>query len=83
MKTKQVVSNYQRAFSESPKDSTTIKIVRTDKNSVKLQDIKSTYKNLAFLYINNEQSEKSNKKTIVFTIATKIIRYLELTEDVK
>jgi len=36
----------------------------------------NTQKSLAFLYTNNEKSERENKKSIPFTIATKIIKYL-------
>ena len=45
-------------------------------NTVKLQDIKSTQKSLAFLYTNNEKIEREIKETIPFTIATKRIKYL-------
>ena len=45
-------------------------------NIVKLQDIKSTHRSLAFLYINNEKIEREIKETIPFTIATKRIKYL-------
>ena len=44
-------------------------------NIVKLQDIKSTKKSLAFLYTNNEKIEKLREKT-AFTIVTKRIKYL-------
>ena len=44
-------------------------------NIVKLQDIKSTQKSLAFLYSNNEKTERETKETIPFTIATKRIKY--------
>ena len=47
-------------------------------NIVKLQDIKSTQKSLAFLCTNNEKVEKEIKETIPFTIATKRIKYLEI-----
>ena len=42
-------------------------------NIVKLQDIKLTHINvsLAFLYTNNEKTEREIKETIPFTIATK------------
>jgi hypothetical protein len=42
-------------------------------------------KSLAFLYTNNEQTEKEYMKTIPFTIASKKIKYLgvNLTKDVK
>ena len=36
----------------------------------------NTQKLLAFLYTNNEKSEREIKKSITFTIATKIIKYL-------
>ena len=45
-------------------------------NIVKLHDIKSTQKSLAFLYTNNDKAEKEIKETIPFTIATKSIKYL-------
>ena len=41
-------------------------------NLAKLQDTKS----LAFLYTNNEKSEREIKESIPFTIATKRIKYL-------
>ena len=36
----------------------------------------NTQKSLAFLYTNNEKSEREIKESISFTIATKIIKYL-------
>ena len=46
-------------------------------NLAKLQDKKiNTQKSLAFLYTNNEKSEREIKKSIPFTIATKRIEYL-------
>ena len=45
-------------------------------NIVKLQDIKSTHISFAFLYTNNEKTEREIKETISFTIATKRIKYL-------
>ena len=46
-------------------------------NIIKFQDIKiNTYKSLAFLYTNNEKSEKEIKETILFSIALKRIKYL-------
>ena len=36
----------------------------------------NTQKSLAFLYANNEKSERAIKESISFTIATKIIKYL-------
>ena len=45
-------------------------------NLEKLQDTKSTQKSLAFLYSNNEKSEREIKESIPFTIVTKRIKYL-------
>ena len=39
----------------------------------------NTQKSLAFLYTNNEKSEREVKESIPFTIATKIIKYLGIT----
>ena len=36
----------------------------------------STQKSLAYLYTNNEKSEREIKESIPFTTATKIIKYL-------
>ena len=46
----------------------------------------NTQKSLAFLYTNNEKSEREIKESIPFTIATKTIKYLRInlpkeTED--
>ena len=38
----------------------------------------STQKSLAFLYTNNEKSERRIKESIPFTTATKTIKYLEI-----
>ena len=38
----------------------------------------NTQKSLAFLYTNNEKSERAIKESIPFTITTKIIKYLEI-----
>ena len=46
------------------------------KSSQKLQI--NTHKSLAFLYINNEQTEREIKETIPFTITMKRIKYLEI-----
>ena len=40
----------------------------------------NTHKYITFLYTNNEKSERKIKETIPFTIATKIIRYLSITQ---
>ena len=45
-------------------------------NSVKLKDTKLTQKQVAFLYTNNERSEREIKETISFTIASKRIKNL-------
>ena len=46
-------------------------------NLAKLQDTKiNTQKSLAFLYTNNEKSEREIKESIPFTITTKRIKYL-------
>ena len=47
-------------------------------NIVKLWDIKLTQKFLAFLYTNNEKTEREIKETITFTIAMKRIKYLRI-----
>ena len=54
-------------------------------DSLKLQDTKLTQRSVAFLYTNSELSEREIKKTIPFTIASKIIKYqgINLTKDVK
>ena len=41
-----------------------------------MQDIKLTQRSLAFLYTNNEKTEREIKETIPFTIARKRIKYL-------
>ena len=46
-------------------------------NLAKLQEIKSIHKkSLAFLYTNNEKSEREIEESIPFTIATKRIKYI-------
>ena len=63
-------------YIENTKD-TSRKCLELLVNNVKLQDIKiNTYKSLAFLYTNNEKSEKEIKETILFSIALKRIKYL-------
>ena len=55
-------------------------------NIVKLQDIKLTHRNpLAFLYMNNEKTEREMKEIITFTIVMKRIKYLgiNLLEETK
>ena len=48
-------------------------------NIVKLQDIKLIKISLAFLYTNNEKTEREIKETIIFTIVMKRIKCLGIT----
>ena len=55
-------------------------------NSAKWQDIKiNAQKSVAFLYTNNEATEREIKESISFTVAPKTIKYLgiNLTKEVK
>ena len=53
------------------------KITRANLEFSKVAGYKiNTHKSLAFLYTNNEKSEREIKESITFTIATKIINYL-------
>ena len=45
-------------------------------NSLKMQDIKSIYKNMVLLYSNNDLSKREIKKTILFIIASERMKYL-------
>ena len=45
-------------------------------NTIKLGYKINTQKSLAFLYTNNENTERESKETSPFTIAMKIIKYL-------
>ena len=61
---------------ENPKDSTR-KLLDLINEYSKVAGYKiNTQKSLAFLYINNEKTEKEIKETISFTIALKRIKYL-------
>ena len=63
-------------YIENPKD-TTRKLLELISELNKVAGYKiNTQKSLAFLYTNNEQSEREIKKSIPFTIATKRIKYL-------
>ena len=63
-------------YIENPKDSTR-KLLELINEYRKVAGYKiNTQKSLAFLYTNNEKSEKEIKEKIPFTIATKIIKYL-------
>ena len=45
-------------------------------NLAKLQDTKSIHRNHLYFYILTEKSEREIKESILFTIATKIIKYI-------
>ena len=63
-------------YIENPKDSIR-KLVELISEFSKVAGYKiNIQKSLAFLYTNNEKSERAIKKSIPFTIATKIIKYL-------
>ena len=63
-------------YIENPKDSI-IKLLGLISKINKLAGYKiNTQKSLAFLYTNNEKSERKIKKSIPLTIATKRIKYL-------
>ena len=53
-------------------------------NLIRLQD-KNEWNSLEFLYINNEKSGREIKITLLFTTATKRVKYLRinLPEEVK
>ena len=61
---------------ENPKDSIR-KLLELISKFTKVAGYKiNMQKSLAFLYTNNETSERAIKESIPFTIATKIIKYL-------
>ena len=63
-------------YIENPKD-TTRKFLEVISEYSKVAGYKiNTGKSLAFLYTNNEKTEREIKETIPFTIATKRIKYL-------
>ena len=63
-------------YKENPKDSIR-KLPEFVSEFSKVAGYKiNTQKSLAFLYNNNEKSERAIKESIPFTIATKIIKYL-------
>ena len=63
-------------YIENPKDSIR-KLLELISEFSKVAGYKiNTQKSLAFLYTNNEKSETAIKKSIPFTIATKIIKHL-------
>ena len=63
-------------YIESPEDSTRILLKLINEYSKVARYKINTQKSLAFLYTNNEKTEKEIKKTIPFTIAMKRIKYL-------
>ena len=65
-------------YLENPKDSTR-KLLELINEYSKVAGYKiNTQKSLAFLYTNNEKTEREIKETISFTIATKRIKYLRV-----
>ena len=61
---------------ENPKD-TTRNLLQLVNEYSKVAGYKiNTHKSLAFLYTNNEKTEREIKETIPFTIATERIKYL-------
>jgi len=63
-------------YIENPKDSTR-KLLELINEYSKVAGYKiNTLKSLAFLYTNNEESERETKERIPFTIGTKRIKYL-------
>ena len=71
-------------YIENPKESTKKLELLNEFSKVAGYKI-NIQKSVAFLYANNEQTEGEIKKTIPFTIASKIIKYqgINLTKDVK
>ena len=63
-------------YVENPKDSTR-KLLELINEYTKFTGYKiNTQKSLAFLYTNNEKTEREIKETIPFTIMTKRVNYL-------
>ena len=63
-------------YIENPKESI-IKLLELISELSKVAGYKiNTQKSLAFLYTNNEKSEREIKESILFTIATNRIKYL-------
>ena len=63
-------------YIENPKDSTR-KLLELINEYSKVSGYKiNTQKTIAFLYTNNENTEREIKETISFSIATKRIKYL-------
>ena len=65
-------------YIENPKDSIR-KLLELMSEFSKVAEYKiNTQKSLAFLYTNNEKSEREIKESIPFTTATKIIKHLRI-----
>ena len=65
-------------YMENPKDSIR-KLLELISEFSKVAGYKvNIHKSLAFLYINNEKSEREMQETIPFTITTKRIKYLRI-----
>ena len=63
-------------YTENPKD-TTRKLIELINEYSKVAEYKiNTQKSFAFLYTNNEKTEREIKETIPFAIAMKRIKYL-------
>ena len=70
-------------YVENPKV-TTRKLLDLINAYSKVADYKiNTQKSLAFLYTNNERTEREIKETIPFTIATRRIKYLGINHPKK
>ena len=68
-------------YIENPKDSNR-KLLELISEFSKVAGYKiNTQKSVAFLYTNNEKSERAIKESIPFTIATKRIKYLGIKGD--
>ena len=66
-------------YTENPKD-TTRKLLELINEYSKVSGYKiNTQKSLAFLYTDNEKTEREVKETIPFTIATKRIKYFGIS----
>ena len=62
-------------YIENPKDPTRKLLELINKYSKVAGYLINTQRSLAFLYTNNEKTEREIKETIPFTIATKRIKY--------
>ena len=75
--------SYMIFYIENPKDSIR-KLLELISEFSKVAGYKiNTQKSLAFLYTNNEKSEREIKESILFTTATKRIKYLGIPKETK